>query len=391
MTIAGPLYLGCRYLWQRRWRSLLVTLVVTLGLLLPVAIWMVVDLAEVHLRERADSTPLLLGAKGSSLELVFNGLYFSENDLPRIKLKDATDATNDGLAQSIPIYARYQAQSYTVVGTTLDYFDFRNLKFAKGRAFTRLGDCVVGSDIAKHLNLSPGDTLVTTPDRVFDLTGIYPVKMRVAGVLTPTGTPDDRAVLTDIKTTWLIEGLAHGHQNATQLDDAVLEQEGKNKALNASVKEYTEVTDDNIDSFHFHGDMQDFPITAAILIPQDSKSRTILLGRYVGESRPLQLIRPTKQMSELFETIFSIRALVTGLLAAVALSSFLIVALVLLLSNRLRVAEFVSMRAIGASPGVIRILVLFEAIAILCVSLLVTSGLLITLWLTTPWLLKWIA
>ncbi len=390
MTIAGPVYLGCRYLWQHRWRSALVTLVVTLGLLLPAAIWLVVDLAEAHLRERADSTPLLLGAKGSSLELVFNGLYFSENDQPRIKLQDANDAAADGLGRSIPIYARYQAQGYTVVGTTVDYIDFRGLQFKKGQAFTQLGDCVVGSDVAQDLNLSPGDALVTTPERVFDLTGVFPLKMRVVGVLAPTGTPDDRAVLADLKTTWVIEGLAHGHQDATQLDDAVLEQRGENRALNASVVEYTEITDDNIASFHFHGDMKDYPITAAILIPRDPKSGVILLGRYVGEDRPLQLIRPAEQISNLFDTVFRIRALVTVLLVVVALSSFLIVGLVLLLSKRLRSAEFMSLRLIGASPGVIRFLVLFEAIAILCISVLLTCGLLVALWFATPWVLTWV-
>lgn len=390
MKLAGPLYLGWNYLWQHRWRSLLVTLTVTLGLSLPAGIWLGVDLAESHLRDRAESTPLLLGSNGSPLELVFNGLYFSEPDIERLRLRDADEAATDGHALSIPIYARYQAQGHPVVGTTIDYFDFRGLRFADGHAFTRLGDCVVGSSVANELRLKPGVSLITSPERVFDLTGVYPLKMRIAGVLQPTGTPDDKAIFCDLKTTWVIEGLAHGHQDARQLDSAVLEQDDTNTALDASITEYTEVTDENINSFHFHGDMRDYPITAAIIVPKDAKSQTILLGRYVGETRTLQLIRPDEQMANLFDTVFRVRALVAVMLAVVAVSSFLIVAMVLLLSNRLRAGEFKSLRVIGASPGVIRFLVLFEAGAILVASVGLTLITLTALWLLTPWSLIWI-
>ncbi|MEM9082952.1 MAG: ABC transporter permease [Planctomycetota bacterium] len=391
MNLAGPLYLGWNHLWQHRWRSLLITLTVTLGLSLPAGIWLGVDLAETHLRDRAQSTPLLLGSNGSPLELVFNGLYFSEPGIERMKLRDAKEASPDGLASSIAIYARYQAQGHPVVGTTIDYFEFRDLRLAEGHAFTRLGDCVIGSSVATEFGLAPGDSLVTTPERVFDLTGVYPLKMRITGTLAHTGTPDDRAIFTDLKTTWTIEGLAHGHHDARQLDGVVLKQDDNNTAINASIVEYNEVTNENIHSFHFHGDMHDFPITSAIIVPNSTKSQTILMGRYVGETRTLQLIRPDKHMANLFDTVFRVRMWVAVMLAAVALSSFLIVTMVLLLSNRLRTSEFMSLRVIGASPGVIRFLVLFEAGSILAGSIALTLIILVTFSLLTPSILAWIA
>ena len=389
MTMAGPLYLGWNYLWRHRARSVLVAFTVTLGLFLPAAIWLVVDMAEAHLRDRAQSTPLLLGANGSPLELVFNGLYFSEPGVERLTLAQAQAPAADGRAISIPIYARYQAQGHPVVGTTLDYFDFRGLRFEQGRAFARLGDCVLGAQVAEQLGLGPGDTLTTSPERVFDLTGVYPLKMHITGILAPTGTPDDRAVFADVKTAWVIEGLAHGHQDARELKpDAVLNKDDDNVALNASIVEYTEVTDDNIDSFHFHGEMSSFPVTAAIIVPNDDKARTILLGRYVGANQPLQLIRPDQPMADLFDTIFRVRQLVILTLISVALSSFLIVAMVLVLSNRLRAGEFASLRVIGAGPAVIRFLVLFEAGAILGAGVVLSAGLLVVLWLVTPGILQ---
>ena len=55
-----------------------------------------------------------------------------------------------------------------------------------------------------------GGHVVSSPESVFDLAGVYPLKMAVVGVLAPTHTPDDDAVFVDVKTAWVIAGLAHG-------------------------------------------------------------------------------------------------------------------------------------------------------------------------------------
>ena len=63
--------------------------------------------------------------------------------------------------------------------------------------------------------------------------------MRVTGVLAATGTADDEAVFADIKTAWLIEGLAHGHDDVA--DAEVLRQEAGNTVANAAVRVFNEV------------------------------------------------------------------------------------------------------------------------------------------------------
>ena len=52
---------------------------------------------------------------------------------------------------------------------------------------------------------------------------------------------------------------------------------------NASVVQYNEITAENIDSFHFHGDRSDYPVTAVIAIPPDRKSSSLLQGRYQSD------------------------------------------------------------------------------------------------------------
>ncbi len=388
MNLGGAIHLGTRYLRHQRRKAALLIAAITLSLTLPLAISLVVRAAEDHLRARSLATPLLLCAPGSPLELVFNAVYFSEPGVATLPVGEAHNAGRDGLAEIIPLYARYHARGFPIVGTTLDYFSFRGATIDRGRLFTRLGDCVLGASVARRLRLGPGDTIVSTPEQVFDLAGVYPLKMRIAGILAPTGSPDDNAVFVDLKTTWIIEGIAHGHQDARQAgDDTVLDKTGDNIALNAAIVEYTEITPENAASFHFHGDTADFPVSGAIVRPADSKSATILLGRFLGENKKAQLVRPDDVMEELFATVFRIRDFVVAALAAVGLMAALIATLVFLLSNRLRAREFESLANIGADAASVRILILFEALFVLLASLLLAAHLLLLLNLSLPKLL----
>jgi len=388
MNLKGTTYLGLKYLQRHRGKAALLIFAISLSLFLPLAILTVVRNAESHLRYRADSTPLLLGAPGSQLELVFNGLYYSKPGIRQMESGMAKEVRKDGLCSSIPLYVRYQARGYRIVGTSIDYFRFRGLKAEKGQLFARLGQCVLGAEVAEELGLGVGDSIISTAEQMFDIAGVYPLKMKIVGVLAPSGGADDRALFTDLKTTWVIEGIAHGHQEAAENDDTVLEKDGENLALNASVVEYTEITPDNVNSFHFHGDPDTFPITAAIVLPKDRKSETILLGRYQSDTAAAQLLRPAEVMDDLFATVFQVRNLVVASLVAVGIAAALISALVFVLSNRLRAREFESLANIGAAPGSVRLLIAFEAVFVVLVSLLLTGILLGILQLILPALLQ---
>jgi len=389
MNFAGALHLGLCYLRRHRGKSALLIAAISLSLSLPFAVAHTVRLAEQHLRSRADSTPLVFGAVGSELELVFNSLYFTKPDIASITAGEAEALSADGMSRVIPIHARFSARGFPVVGTSLDYFDFRQLSFTSGDAFVRLGDCVLGANVAKGLDLGPGDHLITTPDALFDMAGTFPLKMRITGVLAPAGGPDDNAVFADTRTSWIIAGLAHGHQDASTADDdqKLSESDDGSISLNAAVVEYNEVTPDNIDSFHFHGDPADFPLTAAISLPRDTRAETLLMGRFTGNTATAQLLRPRSVMDDLFDTVFRIRDLVLLALGAVALAAASIAVLVFALSNRLRAREFHNLENLGADPSTVRFLVSFEAAFVILSSLAITAAIVAILHLTSPlWL-----
>jgi putative ABC transport system permease protein len=248
---------------------------------------------------------------------------------------------------------RFRAREDPVVGTTLDYFAFRGLRIADGRQMTRLGDCVLGAALARTHKLAPGDSVITSPESVFDLAGVYPLKMRITGVLAPADSPDDHAIFVDVRTTWVIEGLAHGHEDLARPEAApgVLRRDENVITANASVVQYNEITDENVASFHFHGNTADFPITAVIAVPHDDKSAALLMGRYLSGAERHQVLRPVEVMDELLATILTVQSFVVAAVIIVGAATLATASLVVLLSLRLRRREIETMVKIGGSRG----------------------------------------
>ena len=374
MNWSGLIFLGMRYVQRNQTKVTLLIAAFTLVWLLPLSIGLLVKRAETQLRARAVETPLLLGKAGSALELTFNGLYFTKPAIATLPYRQVEEVRESGLAEAIPLYARFSASGYRIVGTSLEYFDFCGLEYAEGRPLLRLGECVIGATVAEGEGLKEGDSLISSPETLFDLAGVYPLKMKVVGVLAPSGTPDDGAVFVDPKTAWIIEGLGHGHVEAAESSaDQRLKADGSDAVkLNASVVQYNEVTPENAASFHFHGEVGDNPITSIIVIPNDAKSQAIIKGRY-APNEELQLISPEEEMGELFATVFSVQQLVLWLLGVVGAATLLIGGLVFLLSYRLRREEFGHLRRLGADIATLRALIAFEA-GFVILSSLVLSG-----------------
>lgn len=345
------LYLAWRYLAYHRLKTTLLIGAVTLAIYLPLGLGVLLEQSAGQLMSRAEATPLVVGSRGSPLELVLNSLYF-RSEAPKVTTYSEVDRIREsGLATAIPLLVRFRAREHTVVGTTIDYFDFRKASLAEGRYMATLGECVLGADVARALGLKTGDTLVTSPENVFDLAGVYPLKMKIVGVLAPSYTPDDEAVFTDIKTTWIIQGLGHGHQDLTEPEaaDGVLKKEGNTVVANASVVQYNEITEENRDSFHFHGDQGGFPVTGILAVPKDQKSGVLLRGRYQAADELSQITRPRDVIEELLDTVFTVRTFVVAGLGLVGMATLVTTGLVFMLSVQLRRREFLTMARLGGS------------------------------------------
>lgn len=360
------IFLAYKYIAFHRGRSLVLIFSIGLIIYLPNGLKKLIEESEKQMISRAEATPLLVGAKGSSTDLVINSLYFQREKTDPISMEvvEAVNATDFGYA--IPLATMFSARNFPIVGTDPDYFKFRELRLSAGQWMSFVGDCVIGSEVAERLNIGVGDSLVSSPENLFDLAGVYPLKMSITGVLEPSDTPDDRAIFVDVKTNWVIMGLGHGHQDLTNVMDPtiVLERDSNEVKAGAKLFMYNTISGENMDSFHFHGDMRGYPLSALIFVPWDHKSETLFRGRFEAGEFEEQVIVPKEVVNILLQSIFRIKQIFNTVFVLVGVATILILGLIIALSVRLRKNEIFTMFTIGSSRGKIVEILSFELLMI---------------------------
>lgn len=361
----NALFLAYAYLRYHWARSLILTMVAALILFVPLATQILLSTSERALVARGAATPLLLGSRGSELDLTMAALYFSQERPAPVPMREVEAVWDSGLAIPIPVHTAFSSGGFRIVGTTLDYFDFRDLTLTEGRGLSLLGDAVIGADVAGDLGVGVGDTLVSSPENLFDLDGVYPLEMPIVGVLAPTNSPDDQAILVDIKTAWVIQGIGHGHEDVVTAADIA---SGSDALANAAVVQYQRITPDNIESFHFHGSQDDFPTSAVIVVPNDTRAATILKGRYLDAELPTQLIAPASVIQGLVDRIFRIKSLLDVITVIIAFAALAAIGLAVFLSYRLRAREIATAVKLGARRGMVIRLLAAETVTLLLIA-----------------------
>jgi putative ABC transport system permease protein len=179
----------------------------------------------------------------------------------------------------------------------------------------------------------------------------------------------------DVRTTWVIQGLGHGHQDLEQASagSAVLSRTDEAITANASLIQYNEITTENVREFHFHGDTSGFPLSAVIAVPHDEKSSTLQRGRFQEDQADNQLVIPDAVMSDLLETVFTVQNYIILGLVILSLATVAVITLVFLLSQQLRQGEFFTLKRMGASRIFIATLVVSELGFVFIGSLLLSS------------------
>jgi len=364
----NSLYLASQYLMYHKIRSLILVASITVILYIPNGLEKLITESEVRMMDRATSTPLIIGEKGSSTDLVINSLYFQNEKLEPISMQEVDELNNLGFGYCVPMLTGFNARSYPIVGTALDYLNFRKMTIYSGKNMASLGDCMLGYNVAEALDLKVGDYIISSPESFFDFAGVYPLKMKITGILNPTNTPDDNAIFTDIKNTWIIMGIGHGHQDLADETDPTLVMDNKDGVVTATAKVfmYNEITDKNKDSFHFHGLRKDFPVSSMLFVPKDEKSLTILRGRFESGEIGTQAVVPHQVVRNLLNSIFRIKQIFDGVFIAVGFATLLIFILIMTLTIRLRKDEINTLEIIGSSRfKVVEILTMEVAIMII--------------------------
>ena len=182
----------------------------------------------------------------------------------------------------------------------------------------------------------------------------------------------------DLKTSWIIAGLGHGHRaldlDPAAADAAVLERREGHAVANAALPEHMEITPDNVASFHFHGSADERPVTAVLVAPGDRKSAALIQGRYLDPRGP-QVLVPATVVDEIVRLVFRIKALFDANAALVAVSSGLFFGVVVSVSVRLRARERDTLFRLGCSSRAIFGLFAYELAMVVGLGLLAAFAL----------------
>ena len=222
-------------LWKIAWRnieqrwlsSLLTSLSMALGVALVVVVLLIYSTLEAGFGQNAQGYHLIVGAKGSPLQLVLNTVFHLSRPIENIPYSFYKEFTEGRFAPmveaAIPCCMGDNYRGFRVVGTTpamfeaLEYAPGKRYEFAEGRNFRRENyfEGVLGAYAARQTGLKIGDTFRPTHGVTVDAEqGHQHDAFRVVGILAPTGTANDRAIFINMEGFYLLE------DHAKPLDDA---------------------------------------------------------------------------------------------------------------------------------------------------------------------------
>jgi putative ABC transport system permease protein len=374
-ALKHAIFLAVRHLVSGPGRSIVLILGSTVALFLPLFTFLAAERIENRLLHRARSSPILLGHKGNEFDLTMTSLYFGGHVRDPILAGARTEVESRGYGLALPIYVNHSAGGTPIVGTSLEYFEARELQVARGRRPAVLGELVAGHEVARRFNLELGDQVRSDLTNLYNIAGAYPQLLRVVGILERSGSPDDEVFFADVKTVWMLDGSIHGHQEVTP--DLSLNpdaEEGENLEATAAIFMFNEIDDTNRASYHLHGGGEEMPLSAVLVFPADEKAYNQLLGDYALK-QTLQAIEPVEVIRTILRIVLRVREGMTVYFGLVAFSTVLFFVLALSLSLRLRRDEITLMRRIGSSRFAIHTIVGTEIVLLLLIATALTLAL----------------
>ncbi|WGM45886.1 hypothetical protein KOAAANKH_00751 [Brevundimonas sp. NIBR10] len=259
---------------------------------------------------------LVIGAKGSPLQLVMSAIFQVDAPTGNIDLADAERFIHNPMVrQAIPVSMGDNVGGARIIGTTLAYPALYKARLAEGSWWDQPMQAVIGAAAAARLGLKVGDDFVGEHGLVSgsgDLHSATPY--HVVGVMAPTGTVVDRVALTDYRSIWKV----HEHPDADEAAEAA------------------------------RG-----PQITALLITYRSPLGAVILPNQVKATPDLQPASPALEAARLNQiagaSADAIRKL-GGALLGLSLIGFIVALSAAVLTRR---RELALLRALGARPGLL--------------------------------------
>jgi len=326
--------LSWRYLWARPLATTLNLVLLSLGLASMAFVIIVQDQAGRAFERDLAGIDVVVGAKGSPMQLILSGVFHIDVPPGNIPLAEAERlAQHPQVAQLIPLSLGDNLQGYRIVGTTHAYVAHYGAKVEQGALWEAPMQAVLGAQVAAHTGLKLGQAFegahgLGTGGAVHDDTPYV-----VTGLLAPCGCVLDRLILTATESVWQVHDDMHAGDGMSEAEKAELAE------VLAAERE----------------------ITLALL-----SYRTPLAAasfpRFVNQSTSMQAAAPAMEITRLLHMVGAgaqaLRALAVVLLAVAGLSVFV----ALWNAVRERRDDLAMLRMLGAPPQRVALLLLLEAL-----------------------------
>ncbi len=324
-SIASTFTYALRMLLARPGAALLNALLIALGVATMTTLLLVSTQMERSFERDLAGVDVVVGAKGSPLQMILAGVLHVDVPAGNIPLAAAQQLANDPrVKRLIPLSLGDSYQGFRIVGTTFDYVNLYQAKMDKGQSWTEPMQAVVGSDLVAKLSINDqfsGSHGLAGGGEIHDKS-----QYMVVGQLKRCDCVLDRLILTSTESVWQV------HEKEIALDAA------DKKAL----QEEREIT---------FGLIQYASPLAAVSFP-----------RFVNQSTELQAAAPALEITRLFRMVGVgaqvLQAFAAVLLAVAAISLWMALTAAL----RERRGDLAMLRMLGATPSKVAGLLLIETL-----------------------------
>ena len=327
------MYLAHRNLISRPLNALLTVVLFALGVGLIVFLALINYQLETQFDRNLAGIDLVVGAKGSPMQLILSSIYQLDVPTGNVKIADVGFLMrHPAVAKTIPQALGDSYKGFRICGTNHAYLDLYRGRLTEGYLWDKDFEVTIGSTVAAQTGLKTGDTFTSAHGIASEGDEHTEHNYRVMGVLAPSETVLDQLVLTSVASIWQM----HRHEAAAQTSPT--------------------------DSLQSNDDLQR-EITSLLVFYKEKSSLTALnLPRLINQNTPMQAASPVMETARLYQLMgngFQLFQLLGYLIAVISAISVFIS---LFNTLRARQYEIAVMRVMGASRTKLFRSILYEGL-----------------------------
>ena len=308
---------------------------------------------------------LVIGAKGSPLQMILCNMYHIDNPTGNISVKDARpflSPRNPLIKSAVPLSLGDSHKGFRIVGTNHQFLELYKAEIIEGELFENDYDVNIGITVAKDLGLSIGSKFESTHGFMDDedMGHDHGQAFVVKGIFAQSGTVVDHLIVTNTPSIWHV----HHSENDGGNNDVVTSQD------NHSGHDHSH-HDHSVSNFNLL-DHPEEEITSILVQFKNKKNfQALSLPRNINKNTPLQAATPAIEMNRLYDLIGVGVDTIRQLALLIALVSGISIFISLYNALRDRKYELALMRVNGASPFKLFALILLEGLILAVIGSLI--------------------